>query len=384
MTMPLRLSIISVVMFALFCLTRQICAEDTAAAYLNTAAQAARGLRTLSADLNLTWQSPGKPIKQMRGSIVLMKPNYALLKLKGDYPLKVLASDGTNLFTFPDTNSYTKTGVDPRGEKINTPWWGMPFRYFFTQSINPFGAHADPSAEINLLGMKTIHGRAFRVVSVHGTRPMVYTAQLYFGMNNVLEYTVIRVGAGTAPRVTFTAELTNITLNIPMNASAFRFTPPVNATWKDASMTDTMLTVGEKAPDFTLPTSQGTTLSLQQARHGVRGTLIDFWYLECAPCRIEFPSLEQLYRRLHSRGFNIVAIDRNDSAKAVTAYTSRSGITFPVVFASDDKGGNIFEQYKVPVFPAAYLLDEQGRIVYRGTGADIAGIRAALVKIGLN
>jgi thiol-disulfide isomerase/thioredoxin len=116
----------------------------------------------------------------------------------------------------------------------------------------------------------------------------------------------------------------------------------------------------------------------------MRGTLIDFWYLECAPCRIEFPDLEQLYRRLHSRGFNIVAIDKNDSAKAVMSYAQRSGITFPIVLAGDEKPGNTFEQYKVSVFPAAYLLDEHGQIVYRGAGGDIAGLRAALAKMGLN
>jgi peroxiredoxin/outer membrane lipoprotein-sorting protein len=384
MTRTFRCVVVRMIVVLLFFIAKQSRADDHGTSYLNKTAEAARSLHTLSADLTLTWQSSGKAIKQMRGSVVLMKPNYALLKFEGDYPLKVLASDGTTLFTFQDTTTYTKTEVDPNGERIDTPWWGMPFRYFFTQSVNPFGAKADPTAVTSPLGQEAIGSLTFRVVSVHGTQPMAYTAKLYFDTNNVLERTIVNFGSDAVPSATFTAVLTNLKLNDSMEATAFHFTPPANTTLKDTSLTDKMLAIGDKAPDFTLSSADETNLSLQQAGKGMRGTLIDFWYLECAPCRIEFPELEKLYQRFHAQGFNIVAIDKNDSANAVAAYAHKAGITFPIVLGRDDKTGNIFEQYQVSVFPAAYLLDEHGRIVYRATGADIDGLRAALTKMGLN
>lgn len=359
-------------------------ADETSTAILNMTAITARETQTLSADIALTWQSSGRPPKQMTGSVVLMKPNYALLRLQGDYPLKTLASNGTSLFTFPDESNYKKAPIDARGEKIDTPWWGMPFRYLFTQSVNPFGANADPAAEIRRLGNETIAGRVFRVVSVHGTRPMVYTAKLYFGESNILERTIIDTGAGETPTATFSAELTSIKINLPMTVDSFHFVPPANAKLKETSLTDTMLAIGEYAPDFTLPSGGGAELSLRSERQGMKATLINFWYLACAPCRVEFPEFEKLYQEFHAKGFNIVAVDKGDSAQSVSAYARKAGLTFPILLGGEDRKGSVFDQYRVSEFPGTYLLDAEGRIVYRATGADIDGLRRELKRMGLN
>ncbi|HVG28665.1 MAG TPA: hypothetical protein VM864_02995 [Pyrinomonadaceae bacterium] len=47
-------------------------------------------------------------------------------------------------------------------------------------------------------------------------------------------------------------------------------------------------------------------------------------------------------------------------------------------------GSDIFARYSVGVFPATYLLDAEGRIVYRSAGFNEASLRRALSKLGMN
>jgi peroxiredoxin/outer membrane lipoprotein-sorting protein len=357
--------------------------RDTASAILGEAAKTSRETRTLSADMLLTWQSPGHPEKQTAGSIILMKPNYALLKFDGNHPPKMLASDGVNLFIFSDGSNYIKSDVDPRGEKINEPWWGLPLRYFFTQSISLFGANGSPNAEIRIAPNETIGGRNFRVIVVHDTYPMLFTERLYFGDTNLLEHAIFFFGPEASPTTILSAELTNIKINFPMTADSFRFSPPPGSMLQKSD-TDKMLNLGERAPDFTLPSSNGNELSLHGERQGMKATLINFWYLSCAPCRIEFPELEKLYREDHTKGLNIVAVEKGDAAKDVSAYALKQGLTFPILLGGDDIKGSVFDTYHISVFPGTYLLDAEGRIVYRKAGIDMPGLRFELMKLGIN
>ena len=52
------------------------------------------------------------------------------------------------------------------------------------------------------------------------------------------------------------------------------------------------LTIGEKAPDFTLKNRQGNNQNLTEQRGSI--ILLNFWATWCAPCKEEMPSLDKL------------------------------------------------------------------------------------------
>lgn len=347
---------------------------------LNTMTIASRAEHSLSADIVLTWKTGGVS-KRSTGTIRLMKPNYAAIKLSGDYPLLLLTSDGTSKFTVADERSYMKDAMDPRGEKIDSPWWGLPFRFFFTQSLNPFSATADPTEQLDAASMESLRGQAFRILSVHGNSQMGgYTAKFFFNTEKVLQRTTVEFGTGPKAAV-FEAELSNIRTDAPYRSQSFHFIPAAGQ--KPTSISGAMLAIGDQAPDFMLPSTDGAKLALSSQRRGMRATLVNFWYFNCAPCRIEFPEFEKLYQQFHQQGFTIVAVNRGDSAKTVSAYAHRVGLTFPIVLGGEFGKQSIFEQYKVAeAFPATYLLNGEGRIVYRTAGEDIEGLRKKLAELG--
>jgi peroxiredoxin/outer membrane lipoprotein-sorting protein len=346
---------------------------------LAATAAAARSAKSLTADLEMTWKTTDG-LKRNVGTVRLVKPNYALIRLSGDYPLRTLASDGASVYSFTDQVRYTVTKADPRGVNIDAPWWGIPFRHFFTQSFNPFGAEADPTAEAAYVGEETVEGERYRVVEVSGKKPMPYSARFYVGADNLVRRTIVTFGSGPDAAV-FSAKLTNVRLNTRLTARDFHFAPPANARL-DEGLTAKLLAIGAQAPEFTLPTPGGDRLTLSELRRGKKATLVNFWYLACPPCRKEFPMFQKLYDRFKGAGLAVVAVNKGDSAQSVNEYLREERLTVPVALGEETEP-SVFSKYAVGGYPVSYLLDAEGHIVYRSAGLDEAGLHRALEKLGM-
>jgi peroxiredoxin len=115
---------------------------------------------------------------------------------------------------------------------------------------------------------------------------------------------------------------------------------------------------GTDAPEFTLQTLDGETVSLA----GLRGqvVLVNFWATWCPPCRAEMPGFQRVYEASRDRGFTILGLSTDVGGRApVDAFLAEHGITYPVAMASSkvvrDFGG-------ANMLPTSFLLDRQGRI----------------------
>ncbi len=104
--------------------------------------------------------------------------------------------------------------------------------------------------------------------------------------------------------------------------------------------------VGKKAPDFTLPTLDGTEVSLSQF-HG-QPVLINFWATWCIPCRQEMPELVRVYEARREKGFVVLGLNLtySDTLPDVQAFVNEFHMTFPVLL---DKDGQVAEKsYPLP------------------------------------
>lgn len=119
------------------------------------------------------------------------------------------------------------------------------------------------------------------------------------------------------------------------------------------------------APDFLLKDMDGKLHSLKQYRGKV--VLINFWATWCPPCIREMPSMESLFLKFKSRNFVILAINQWEDDERVFEFMGqlKSIPTFPILFDPDSK---ISSAYGVQGLPSSYIIDKQGRIVYRAKG----------------
>jgi peroxiredoxin/outer membrane lipoprotein-sorting protein len=374
----LRLLCVSLCFFTAQAVLCYADSEQTAETLLRDAESRARSLNTLSARIELSWETPSQSLKRSAGTVTLMKPNFAFIELSGEYPLVMLASDGRSRYLFSEANKYSLAAADAKGKDIDTPWWAFPVRFFFTQSIRPFGPDSPPWTNSHDAGLETIGGKTYRVLEITGDKPMAYVARFYFDRNKLLCRSVVRFGQDEKAPV-FTAQIEDVTTTRRLRPKNFRFKPPVTATL-DTGAEKKMLAIGDSSPDFSLPTPEGNLLKLETAR-GKKATLINFWYLSCPPCRAEFELFQKLYTALKDQGFSIIAINTVDSGEDIKSYLRDNRFTFPVAMSERDSPG-VVSAYRIEAYPSSYLLNSEGKIVYRAVGVDEAGLLRSLKELG--
>lgn len=115
--------------------------------------------------------------------------------------------------------------------------------------------------------------------------------------------------------------------------------------------------VGFAAPDFSLETLDGETVTLSDLRGQV--VLVNFWATWCPPCRKEMPAIQQLYEQYQGQGFTVLAVDLQESKAEVATFTAQMGLTFPILI---DSGGQVFSQYGVRALPSTFFVDPNGII----------------------
>lgn len=109
-------------------------------------------------------------------------------------------------------------------------------------------------------------------------------------------------------------------------------------------------------------------LTLQSLRGKV--VLVDFWTYTCINCIRTLPYVTRWYQQYKDQGFVVVGVHTPEfpferSTKNVSQAMERLGIEYPV--AQDNRYAT-WDAYRNQYWPAAYLIDKHGQIVYRHFG----------------
>ena len=119
----------------------------------------------------------------------------------------------------------------------------------------------------------------------------------------------------------------------------------------------------ETAPAVELQDQAGRVVRIADLRGRV--VLVDFWASWCGPCAASFPMLDDLYRRRHGEGLEVLAVNVDEERAAADRFLAGRSHQMPVFF--DPKGVSP-EAFHVEGMPSSYLLDRQGRIRFRHVG----------------
>jgi cytochrome c-type biogenesis protein len=128
------------------------------------------------------------------------------------------------------------------------------------------------------------------------------------------------------------------------------------------------------APDVEFTTLEGKPFRLKELQGQV--VLLNFWATYCIPCREEIPLLNKLQSELEGQGLRIVGASVDDTIDGINSYQQEVvKFGYPVLVGNNDAKVK-FEQ---AVLPTTYVIDRQGRIRDKITGArDKAGFEAAV------
>ena len=141
---------------------------------------------------------------------------------------------------------------------------------------------------------------------------------------------------------------------------------PARATADAAKVAD----ASPRAPELTGITHwlNSRPLTLREL-HG-KVVLVDFWTYGCINCIHTLPHVVSLYEKYKDRGFVVIGVHAPEfayekSTENVAAAILRHGIHYPV---AQDNTFATWNAYDNHYWPAQYIVDRHGRIVYRHAG----------------
>ena len=113
-------------------------------------------------------------------------------------------------------------------------------------------------------------------------------------------------------------------------------------------------------------------LGSERSLHQLRGqpVLINFWATWCPPCVKELPLLQTLHDSRGQGGLRVLTIAQEDSAEQVRAFLTQHELSLPTWLDPPNQGDSSRELGNLrSVLPFSLLLDAQGKIIKRRSGA---------------
>jgi peroxiredoxin len=117
------------------------------------------------------------------------------------------------------------------------------------------------------------------------------------------------------------------------------------------------------AANFMLPDMDGKIRQLTDYRG--RTVIINFWATWCPPCREELPSMNRAWQKVRGEGIDMIAINVGEDEDTIFTFTGDYPIDFTVLL---DLSGNIINEWPVRGLPTTFVVDPDGRIIYRAVG----------------
>ena len=122
--------------------------------------------------------------------------------------------------------------------------------------------------------------------------------------------------------------------------------------------------VNRPAPDFTLATFEGSTISMETLKG--KPIVINFWASWCPPCREEASLLERTWRAYKNLDVIFLGVGVQDRRKDALNYIREFDITYP---NGPDPTGEISIDYGVSGLPVTFFVSRKGEILRRHVGA---------------
>ncbi|EPR67402.1 thioredoxin family protein [Cyclobacterium qasimii M12-11B] len=133
------------------------------------------------------------------------------------------------------------------------------------------------------------------------------------------------------------------------------------STWKQELNEMRALSIGQPAPEISLPNPEGKVVNLSDLKG--KYVMIDFWAGWCKPCRDENPNVLRLYNQYKEDGFEVFGVSLDRTRDMWTKAIAEDGLTWTQVSDLKYFNSEAAAKYQINAIPATYLLDPNGNII---------------------
>jgi thiol-disulfide isomerase/thioredoxin len=119
---------------------------------------------------------------------------------------------------------------------------------------------------------------------------------------------------------------------------------------------------GKKPGTFTATDMKGNTVNLEDLKGKV--IVMNFWFMNCSPCRQEIPDLNKLVEKYRDNESVIFLAITPDHVAGLENFLLKIPFDYTII----PNGNDILMRYKVNSFPTHAILDKEGKIFFHTTG----------------
>ena len=148
--------------------------------------------------------------------------------------------------------------------------------------------------------------------------------------------------------------ITGATTNIALKAGVM----------DEYAMENLKFSLGDPMMDFTLTLPDKSEVVLSDLLKDKKAVVLNFWFMNCAPCRGEFPYIQEGFEQV-SEDVAVLALNPIDgTADEVSKFQSDNGYTF-TMSKCDPRWANML---KLQYYPTTLVIDRYGYICLVHTG----------------
>lgn len=119
--------------------------------------------------------------------------------------------------------------------------------------------------------------------------------------------------------------------------------------------------IGAQAVDFVLEDMKGKKYKLSELKGKV--VVLNFWFIECNPCLMEMPELNELVTEFKGKEVIFLAIAMNKKEQ-LKKFLKTSDFSYKVL----PNGQSVSDSYGIKGFPTNLIIDQNGIVQYVSTG----------------
>ena len=139
----------------------------------------------------------------------------------------------------------------------------------------------------------------------------------------------------------------------------------LNLLAQEAVDSSNVLLDGQEMPEFKITTMDGKSISSADLKGKL--VLINFFATWCGPCAQEFPELEQFYRGVDKKRFEVFAISSDEGGKPVVdAFIAGRTFNMQILLDADNR---VTADYRIRAYPTTMIVSGNGKILGELNGA---------------
>jgi len=121
---------------------------------------------------------------------------------------------------------------------------------------------------------------------------------------------------------------------------------------------------GDVFADMSVTTPDGTTYKISELLKEKKAVVLNFWYINCGPCEMEFPYMQEAYET-YQEDIEILAVNPYDGTdETVADYQKKHELTFPMASIEEEWA----QHMDLQAYPTTIVIDRYGIVSFKHTG----------------